>query len=422
MDINDHLQPIVASLIDSLRANIETDLRARVTEEVVKKIASTELDAIVTKLVEHQVKDRLDKFKFEDISKQQLVRLVAQLTEQLQKDLAETANKNINAVIKSKLDLMDLNAVVNSLVQGKLESLIKLHNFPEASIPNSAINMHGLRISGDNVKGGIIEDFGSVGIEDRATSVQLTIMDHATVFENSLYAPSAEIKGTLTVEGNLIVNGEIPTDSNAFKQIVERSAQSVREKLDNELFQGYSDIIARNLATNGIDLDRITQGGQEVVSGNKLGYHIVDTNIQRLGMVTDLQTKGEALLSDTLYVTNGRVGVNTMDPGSTFVIWDAEVEMIVTKRQQDTGFIGTPRRQTLILGSNNKDNIVLDPDGGVSISNLTINKTRISSGAAIPNYSGTLGEIVFNELPDSGSPIGWVCIGGHRWAKFGRIE
>lgn len=348
--------------------------------------------------------------------------LVNSLVDQISQQIIESAKKQVSDEVKRKLAQIDLHKMIDDLVGVKLESLIKLTRFPEQSIDHTAINFNGLVLNGDMIKGGIIENFGSTGIEDRASSVKLTIMDHATAFEGALFAPSADIKGTLTVQGDLIVKGEIPSDSNAFKKIVEHSAKQVQDSLNEELFQNYSNIISKNILESGIDLNRITQGGKEVVAGNKLGYHITDTNIQRLGVVTDLQTKGEALLSETLYTTNGRVGVNTMDPSATFVVWDEEIEMIVTKRKQDVGFIGTPRRQALVVGSNNKENIILDIDGSVQIEELLIGRMRMTSSNAVPNYEGERGDIVFNEEPSPGNAIGWVCIGGSLWASFGKIE
>ena len=348
--------------------------------------------------------------------------LVNSLVDLISQQIVDTAKKQVSDEVKRRLAQMDLQKLVDDLVSVKLDSLIKLTTFPEKSIAHTSVNFQGLSLPGDHIKGGIIENFGSTGIEDRASAVKLTIMDHASAFEGPVFAPSADIKGTLTVEGDLIVRGEIPTDSNAFKKIVEYSARQVQTNLNEELFQGFSSIIQKNILSDGIDLNKITQNGKEVVDGNRLGYHITDTNIQRLGVVADLQTKGEAFLSQTLYTTNGRVGINTMDPSTTFAVWDEEVEITVNKRKQDVGFIGTPRRHALVVGSNNKDNIILDIDGSVQIEELLIGRMRMISSNAVPNYEGNRGDIVWNEEASIDSVIGWVCIGGSRWAGFGRIE
>ena len=422
MDINQQLQPIVAGLIDGLKVSIEQELRAKVTDEVIKKIAGTELDTVVETLVKQQISTRLDTFNFADTSKVQLTAQLAQITADVNKTVVEKANVQITQEIKKQLKSIDLNYVVNEIVKSTLSELIKLHNFPVKSISHTAIDFQGLKLTGDSVTGGIIEQFGSTGIEDRASFVQMTLMDHAVAFEGPVFAPSADIKGDLTVDGMLTLSGTVAMSSPGVAQLVDATSAAVVEKLDAQLFTGYSNIIQEQLKTSGIDLDRITQGGKEIVKGAQLGYHIVDSNLQRVGVLKDLQTSGENLLSETLYVTQKRVGINTMDPSAAFAIWDEEVELIVTKRKTDVAYLATPRKQQLVLGSNGKENIVLDTDGSAHIENLVVGRIPMSSGPACPNYAGTLGQIMFNEVPSPGSPIGWVCLGNTRWAKFGMIE
>jgi hypothetical protein len=193
-------------------------------------------------------------------------------------------------------------------------------------------------------------------------------------------------------------------------------------KADTELLELHSDTMLASIGQKGIDLKRITQDGREIVNGNQLGYHITDSNLQRVGMLRDLQTQGEAILSDTLYVTGKRVGINTIEPSAVFVVWDEEVELVITKHSSDTGYVGVPRFQRLVLGANNKDNLILDTDGSVEIENLRVGNTPMSSATAIPDYNAITGTIVWNENPAQGGPVGWICLGGARWAKFGIIE
>jgi hypothetical protein len=216
--------------------------------------------------------------------------------------------------------------------------------------------------------------------------------------------------------------GNINTASPAFATIITHSAEAVTANLDTALFTKFSDIVFARIQSEGIALDQITQNGKEVVKGSQLGYHIVDTNIQRLGLIRDLQTQGEAYLSSTLYTTAGRVGVNTMDPSAVLSVWDEEVEINFGKRSQDTAIINTPRYQTLVLGANGNNNLTLTPDGSVEVDRITIGTVIMTSATTIPNYSGITGQIVWNQAPAPGSAIGWVCLGGTRWAKFGIIE
>ena len=422
MDINQQLQPIVAGLIDGLKVSIEQELQAKITDEVIKKIAATELDTVVDTLVKQQIGTRLDKFNFADTSREQLTAQIAKITADVNKTVVDKANAQIVQEIKKQLTSVDINLIVNEIVKTSLANIIKLQNFPSQSIAHTSINFQGLKLTGDSIAGGIIEQFGSTGIEDRASFVQMTLMDHAVAFEGPLFAPSAEIKGALTVDGMLTLAGTVSLASPGVAQLVEATSAAVVDKLDAQLFTGFSDIVFGRMQETGIDLDRITQGGKEIVKGAQLGYHIVDSNLQRVGVLRDLQTSGENLLSETLYVTQKRVGINTMDPSAAFAVWDEEVELIVAKRKTDVAYIATPRKQQLVLGSNGKENIVLDTDGSAHIENLVVGRVAMSSGTAVPNYIGTMAQIVYNESPAPGSSFEWDCIGGARWAKFGMIE
>jgi hypothetical protein len=344
----------------------------------------------------------------------------------------ESTKLQINKQITRDISNIDLRNTINTLVMSHITSLLETISFPAKSIAFNAIDFSGIKFTGDLIKGGIIEDFGSTGIEDRSSFVQLTLMDHGSVFEGPIYSPEIQIKGSgliegdLTINGNLNILGTIPTESSAFKSLIDHSAEQthelLKETLNNDWFTNYSTIIFDQIKENGLDLNRITSNEREIINGNQLGYHITDSNLQRVGFLLDLQTRGETLLSDTLYTTAKRVGINTLDPSATFVVWDEECEIIVAKRKQDTGYIGTNRQQQLILGSNNKDNIVLAVDGSVIVQDLIVGKVPMSSASGIPSIDAPRGQILFNEQPDIGLPIGWVSLGGARWASFGTIE
>lgn len=344
--------------------------------------------------------------------------LIEDLKTSLEKEIAEKMSADlVNHVIESQLtDLLD------SLIEKKLREIIEIGNFPQKSISHRCIDFSQFQISGDQVKGGIIANFNSAGIEDRSQNVQLTIMDKAVTFENTVFVPELCVKGTLKLDGDLIIKGSIPTDSKAFKNLVSYSAAAVKEQLNDDLFSGFSKLVSDQLQESGLDLNIIKNNGKEVVKGNQLGYHIVDTNIQRLGMVKDLQTAGETLLSGSLYVTQKRVGVNTLDPCAALVVWDEEVEIIAGKRRQDEAVIGTNRPQKVIISSNKKENLVCDTDGSVNIANLNLGKVKIGSSPSVPNFNSHMGHILFNENPSLGGPMGWVCLGGTLWANFGVID
>ena len=432
MDINESLKDIAQGLIDNLKVNLEAELQQTITNEVIERMALLELNSLIATTVQTELNKKLVSYDLYDLSTKELGRVITATVDYINKSLIQSAKNQIVAQIDTSISQMNILEIVNLAVKTHLQTLLESASFANNSIPHEAVNFSGIKFTGDAICGGIIESFGSTGIEDRASFVQLTLMDHATVFEGPVYSPALNstgngtIDGTLTVKGDLVVLGEIPEDCPAFKTLVERSVlktqEVLKESLNDQWFSNYSKIIFDEIKETGLDLNKITQNNREIVDNNRLGYHITDTNIQRLGHVLDLQTRGETLLSDTLYVTQNRAGVNTLDPSAAFVVWDEECELIVTKRKQDTGYIGTSRNQTVILGSHNKENIILDPAGGVTVQNLTVGKVHLTSGLMMPNYDAPLGQIVFNETPTVGNFIGWVSLGGARWASFGKIE
>lgn len=342
--------------------------------------------------------------------------LVKEITERV---IAET-QKQILADVKEAVARFDIKSAINEQVKQHLSSSVQNMTFPDRSIPSTAISFKDFKFSGDVVKGGIVENFGSTGIEDLATKIQMTLLDHAVTFESSLMAPTAVIKGKLTVEGDLVVLGNIDKESSIVNTVADVAVDKIRNNSD--LLNIHSDIILSNISNSGLDLNKITQDGKDIISGNRLGYHITDSNLQRVGSLRDLQTQGETLLSDTLYVTTRRVGINSIDPSAALAVWDEEVEIVTSKYSKDTGYIGTQRLQALVLGSNNKDNIVLNTDGSVEVENIRIGNVPMSSATAAPNYNAITGTIVWNENPGHGGAVGWICLGGTQWAKFGIIQ
>jgi len=310
MDINESLQPVVAGIINNLKASIESELRAQISNEVINKIATTEFDNIVTNLVEQQTRSRLEQYNFIGKSDEQLQKIVKQITDDINRTLATEANTKINNYLNQKLAQIDVNAVIGTIVENKLTNLLQTQKFPEQSIPHTSIDFSGLKITGDAINGGIIANFGSTGIEDRATFVQLTLMDHASAFEGPLYAPELNVKGNVTVDGTLVINGDLDPNTPAFVRLIDRASDAVKLKLDGDFFTDYSDIIFNRIRTDGIDLDTITQGGKDIVKGNQLGYHITDTNIRRLGLVNDLQTLVDGSIQSDV-VTIGTVQMSS---------------------------------------------------------------------------------------------------------------
>ena len=354
-----------------------------------------------------------------DIEKQvkQIVDQVIQdLTGQIQEQVLEVISKEISA-ITSRMDYQ-------SLFHAAITASIKNNSFvfPNNSIPASAIQQSNLRISGDQIRGGIINNFGSTGIDDQATECQVTVMDSVTVVENNLLTKDLTVKGTATIEGDLNVTGTVPESSKLFQNIVSTVTNNVRTSLDQVVFQSYADMVLAVIKRDGLDLTKITVDGETAIDGGNIGNKITFSNLQRVGTLQELQVSGEAWLSQTLYTSNKRVGVNTFEPAQALSVWDQEVEIGMGKQGKNTAIIGTPRSQTLIIGTNAKNNIVLTPDGGVTVSELTLGGMNITTSDKPPAKNQPKGTLVFNNNPTLGGPLGWISLGDAKWANFGYVD
>ena len=351
---------------------------------------------------------------------QQLKKIIDGITQQVIDQVkadVESAVAEAVAEHSAKFDQLTVDAF-GRVIKDNLKSI----DFPSASIPVAALNFEKQKLTGNNIHGGIITSFGSTGIDDRATDCQITILDDNTVIENNLVAKDLTVKGVTTLEGDVIIRGVIPVDSQAFQNLVTYSSNAVKESLDHSLFEDYSDILFESIKKDGLDLTSIKLNGKEIVRNTQLMPSITDSSLQTVGVLKQLQVSGESLFSETLYATRKRVGINTMDPSAALTVWDEEIELQVGKRAKDSAWINTPRPQRLVISSNNKENIICDTDGSTKINQLKIGTQAFTSDTQAPSYESTKGTVVFNANPSLGGPMGWICLGGAKWANFGIID
>jgi hypothetical protein len=328
--------------------------------------------------------------------------------------------KLANDTIQQQVNAINFQELCQSALITAIQS--NRFSFPDASIPGVAVDVATLRLSGENIVGGIVKSFGSTGIDDKATACQLSIFDDVTVVENNLLIKDLTVKGTATIEGDLVVTGRVPEDSGMFVNLVDSVSLRVKNGLNHDVFSGFSDLVFNQIRENGLDLNKITLNGTEVVSGGNLSNNITFSNLQRVGTLSELRVGGESLLSQTLYTTNKRVGVNTVEPAHALSVWDQEIEFGFSKRETNVAVFETPRNQRLVISTNGKNNLVLMPEGGVVVDKITIGATTLSSASVPPNYDAPHGAVVFNSSPTIGGPLGWVSLGGARWANFGFID
>ena len=407
MDLNQQLGKIVEGLIADITANVMVQVDSAIAGAINHKLATYDFSEFIKDAASAAFEKRVSEYQVDPRKLES--RIVEKINITIDEVQANTAAL-ISSAVEQQVARTDFHQAMTDAVGTIVADRLQEYVFPVGSIKANAINFSDFTVSGDHIQGGIIRNFGSTGIDDQSTQVAVTILDSATVVENNLLTKDLTVEGAMTINGDFIVNGNVPAESKFYKDLVTNSSDATLNKLDNTLFENFSSIIFNKIREDGLDLNRITLGNKEVIKDNALGSSITESNLQKLGQLKELQVSGESLLSDTLYVS------------SALAIWDDDIEIIAQKRQKGTGSFGTPRQQAMILFANNKDNIVLNIDGSTAIKDLRIGTMRITTGDTPPNYVGDRGHIVLNSNPNPGGPIGWICLGATNWANFGIID
>ncbi len=170
------------------------------------------------------------------------------------------------------------------------------------------------------------------------------------------------------------------------------------------------------ISEQGIDFDNVKVAGEPLISSGKLSASVVDSNLTTVGALTKLTVVGDTMLNDTVNVNRKRVGINTSEPDMALSVWDEEVTISAGKFKNQTGFIGTTRKQALTIGINKTPAIEINDVGLTAIKQLQVGVHKISHGNEVPNYSGTKGDIVFNANPTVENAVfAWQCLGGFKW-------
>ncbi len=259
-----------------------------------------------------------------------------------------------------------------------------------------------------------------MGFEDRASTCQLTVMDDATVVENRLTARDVDVVNGLTVN-DLVVKGSINTDNASWDSLTNKISSNMLEKITQEWQDSLIEQIVSDISSNGINFTNVKINNELLVDGNQLNTTITQTNIKKLGTLSELQVQGPTNINNTVGVINQRLGINTQEPESALSVWDEEVAVVINKFKLQEAYIGTARPQSLNIGVNRTPQITVDIDGITTIKKLRVGQHQIGHGTKVPNYSGTRGDIVFNSDPND-TIFAWVCLGAFKWKTLKAVE
>lgn len=419
MEIDNHVNGIVQNIVEQITTQIQTQVMDTVNRKINEVIEAMDYTPILSNLLSQKLDSKLSQLPIDATTiEAELTRRIDTLAQTLSTSVQTKSLALINDAVITQINKINFQDSHQSAVISAIKN--KQISFPINSIQASSIDFTNFAMTGDMVCGGIIQNFGSTGIDDKATACQVTIMDEVTVVENNLLTKDLTVKGTVTIEGDLNVTGTVPESSALFQGIVKAATDNVAT--NPAVFNNYSDYIIKKLKTDGLDLSKITVNGQVAIDGNNLGSNITYSNLQRVGQLQELQVQGETLLGETLYVNFKRTGINTLEPAQALSVWDQEIEVGIGKLSSGVAILGTPRNQTLIVSSNGKNNLTLTPDGATTVNKINMGSMSFSVADTPPSDNRHKGSVVFNSNPSLGGPLGWVSLGDARWANFGIID
>ena len=211
-----HISGIVQSIVAQITSQIQTQAMSAVQQSINEVVTTIDSASMMSDLLSQKLDATLSQLSINTATvESQLVAkldaLSSNLANTVQAQAVARATESINAQI-GQINFKDLcQAVIVSALQ---QNLLQ---FPVASIPGSAIDQSTIRLSGNHIEGGIITNFGSTGIDDKALTCQLSIFDEVTVVENNLVTRALTVKRTATIEGDLNVTGTMPPDSPLFQ-------------------------------------------------------------------------------------------------------------------------------------------------------------------------------------------------------------
>lgn len=269
---------------------------------------------------------------------------------------------------------------------------------------------------------GLLENFSSSGIVDRASKCELTVMDDAVVIENVLHANSIQAQESVQVR-DLVVTGSINTDNASWMALSDHIGQQTLDKLTTEWNNNLVKEVTEQIQQHGINFEQIRLGDETIIQENRLTDIITESSLQSVGRLRTLRVQGEARFNNTtMNVLNKRVGINNDTPEKALGIWDEEVSIVIGKHKLNQAYLGTNRDQSVVIGVNREPQIEISVNGLTTIKQLQVGQHRISHAPQVPGWAGTRGDIVFNSNPGTDRAFAWVCLGSYKWQTLKGAE
>jgi hypothetical protein len=330
-------------------------------------------------------------------------------------------------------------------------------------------------LSGDHINGGKIQNFASTGIGDTATKQQLTVSDNGVQVANLIvnHIENLTVANTLTatsIKTDVLEVKEIKADIKFEKDVpIVFSGDNLEGK--GLLWAGKGNtkqfIFASNpdrfFSSENIDLARgksITVNNIKLFDEKELGPTITKSNLREVGRLNGLIVDGSVSIGQYLMFNNdtNRLGLGTESPNAAFSVAEDGIEVVIGTKNSVRGFIGTHASHALELVTDDTARITIGAGGDITLGNPNFGPTKVKivgslgvnvssidsrtdlhvsgaikfndklhlSGSEAPTGGAfNEGDILWNNGPQPGRFIGWVCTRAGTpglWSGFGRIE
>jgi len=386
--------------------NIEKQVQAALNQKIDEELGNYDLYSVIEQQINRTVQEKVNA-----TITGLLNRLInneavsAQVDAAMSSDIQEKVDLAVKSRVAQTVTQVDLGTEISKCITQFVKDRMQQSNLPTNFIPADSIDWGNFTLPANSIGDGTIHNFSSNGIEDCATEVNLTVLNGQVVVENETVTnyltvvDSASIKN-LSV-GKLVVNDGITINDGDF-------AEQIRGLIDSRISQRASE---NSWDTNGKPL---MSNRTVLIDNSSLGNSIVNSNLRKLGRLSDITVTGETNLAETVYIDNGRLGINTEEPAGVFTAWDEESEITIRKYKQRTMYVGSTRDSDLVLGVNG-DVVLAIRKTGIETNSVKIGNITIKTGNVEPSHRGHPGDLVINDASRPGAPWAWRCTGGEKW-------
>lgn len=332
-------------------------------------------------------------------------------------------------------------------------------NTQAAEMPPATVNS----ISGNAIHGGKITLLRSTGVRDNATRTSLLVDDDMITVGN---IDTDNLIGDIDISGGLNVQGALTVGSLHVEEL--SSTQKVTQNIDftaqggtidmmgmqwRQPGQATKQIVWRNdrfYISNTVDLHRnavIEIDNIPVLSSDSLGVTVQNSSLTTVGTLNNLRTTGDLTIDDFVTYDSGtmRFGIGSEVANAQFSVASNEAEFVVDP-EFDHIRVGSYTTSKMSLLTDNKERIVIKEQGGVEVKGtlgikvqypgddvdlqvagaIRFMDKKVAVGSEAPTTgSNNIGDIVYNNNPEAGGWMGWVCIASGTpgtWNRFGKIE